>query len=73
MILGFLWGVLKGLLILGSIVIVLDIIVYFVTIPFKRKKEEQLRKEFTDSLLELFKEELAKDTKKTTNTKKKEK
>lgn len=66
MIITFLWNLLKCLLIIGGIIITLAIIINVIKLPFEEAKAEQSRKEFDDALLELFKEELKKETKNTT-------
>lgn len=80
MILGFLWSVLKVLLIICGILIILNIIVELIKMPFETRKKQQNAKEFINALnnaveeaiKEIEKEEEAKKTTTKKKTKKKE-
>lgn len=84
MILGFLWGMLKMLLVICGILIITEIIVSLIMAPFEKRKQQKNIYEFLNALddivkeaiIELEKEEKEKKTKKKSTkniTKKKEK
>jgi len=83
MILGFLWGMLKILLVICGILLTAGIIVSLIMAPFEKRKQQKNIDEFFNSIddiikeaiIELEKEEKAKKAKKKTtkkNTKSKE-
>ena len=83
MILGFLWGILKILLVICGIIIIASMIVDLIKRPFENRKRQKNINEFLDAInnavgeaiIELEKEEKEKKTKKKSTkktTKKKE-
>ncbi len=83
MVLGFLWGMLKILLVICGIIIIASIIVDLIKRPFENRKKQKNINEFLDAInkaveeaiIELEKEEKEKKTKKKSTkktTKKKE-
>lgn len=83
MILGFLWGMLKMLLVICGILIITEIIVSLIMTPFEKRKQQKNIDKFLNALddavkeaiIELEKEEKTKGTKKKSTkktTKKKE-
>ena len=77
MILGFLWGMLKMLLVICGILLTSGIILSFIMIPFENRRQQKNVNEFLNVLddivkeivIELEKEEKAKKAKKKTTKK----
>lgn len=77
MILGFLWGMLKMLLVICGILIITEIIVSLIMTPFEKRKQQKNVDEFLnilegivkETIIELEKEEKAKKAKKKTTKK----
>ena len=75
MILGFLWGMLKILLVICGILLTASIIVSLIMTPFEKRKQQKNIDEFLDAInnaveeaiIELEKEEKAKKAKKKKN------
>lgn len=77
MILGFLWGMLKILLVICGILLTSGIILSYIMIPFENRRQQKNADEFLNTLedivretiIELEKEEKTKEAKKKTTKK----